>query len=96
MANEKKPKIGAGHLQAWLRAGLKELAQILPAFPSHGAQPVEEPGLAGNVTNHEVVRGKEGKPLARATSPDWLEEARQRAREETQERRKFKDHGIEM
>jgi hypothetical protein len=79
-----------------MRAGLKELAQILPAFPGHSVQPVEEPGLAGNATNYEVVRDKGGPPPARDAAPDWLEEARQRAQEETRERRKFKDHGMEM
>jgi hypothetical protein len=44
-----KPKIGEGHAAAMFRAGLKELAQILPAFPD-GVRPVEESGLAGNAT----------------------------------------------
>jgi hypothetical protein len=59
MAEEREqPKIGAGHVEAMLRAGTKELAQILPAFPGHGVQPVEEPGLAGNLTPQEIVHGK--------------------------------------
>jgi hypothetical protein len=59
MAEEREqPKIGAGHAAAMLRAGTKELAQVLPAFPSHGVQPVEEPGLAGNLTPQEIVHGK--------------------------------------
>jgi hypothetical protein len=33
MNEEKQQKIGAGHLDAMLRAGAKELSQILPAFP---------------------------------------------------------------
>jgi hypothetical protein len=37
---------------------VKELTQILPAFPSHSVQPVEEPGLAGNLTPQEIVQGK--------------------------------------
>jgi len=53
-----QPKLGAGHLEAWLRSGAKELAQVLPAFPSHGVQPVEEVGLAGNLSPQEVVNGK--------------------------------------
>lgn len=53
-----QPKIGAGHFKAWLRAGVKELTQILPAFPGHGVHPVEEPGLAGNLTPQEIVHGK--------------------------------------
>jgi hypothetical protein len=48
-----KPKIGKGHAQAMRRAGLKELAQILPAFPD-SVKPVEEPGLFGNPVSHEV------------------------------------------
>lgn len=51
-------KIGAGHVQAMVRAGAKELTQILPAFPAHSVQPVEEPGLAGNLTPQEIVHGK--------------------------------------
>jgi hypothetical protein len=42
-------KIGEGHAEAMWRAGLKELAQVLPAFPNHSVQPVEEYGLAGNL-----------------------------------------------
>lgn len=51
-------KIGAGHLQAMARAGVKELAQALPAFPDSNIRPVEEPGLAGNLTPQEIVHGK--------------------------------------
>lgn len=51
-------KIGAGHVNAMIRAGAKELAQMLPAFPTHGIQPVEEPGLAGNLTPQEVANDK--------------------------------------
>jgi hypothetical protein len=56
--SEKKQKIGAGHLKAMGRTGAKELAQVLPAFPAHGIQPVEEPGLAGNLTPQEVANDK--------------------------------------
>ena len=56
--SEKKQKIGAGHLKAMGRTGAKELAQVLPAFPAHGIQPVEEPGLAGNLTPQEVAKDK--------------------------------------
>jgi len=42
-------KIGEGHGEAWIRAGLDELAQVLPAFPD-GIHPVDEPGLFGSVT----------------------------------------------
>jgi hypothetical protein len=61
MADDKeqqKPKIGAGHLAAWLRAGHKEIGQALVAFPNGCIQPVEEPGLAGNLTASEIVYGK--------------------------------------
>ncbi len=51
-------KIGSGHVQAMGRAGLKELAQVLPAFPGHSVQPVEEAGLAGNLTPGEVSEQK--------------------------------------
>jgi hypothetical protein len=54
---EQGQKIGAGHLKAMVRAGAKELAQVLPAFPE-GVRPVEEPGLAGNLTPSEIVETK--------------------------------------
>lgn len=53
-----REKIGAGHAEAMFRAGLKELAQALPAFPE-SVRPVEEPGLVGNPTPQEVVRDKQ-------------------------------------
>ena len=59
MADAQKQKIGQGHLKAaLLRQGPKELAQILPAFPSGAVQPVEEPGLLGNLTPQEVLQDK--------------------------------------
>jgi hypothetical protein len=42
-----KPKIGSGSLQAFLRQGLKELAQVLPAFPD-SVKVSEEIGALGN------------------------------------------------
>lgn len=53
-------KIGAGHAAAWARLGLKELTQILPAFPDSTVRPVEEPGLAGNPTPQLVTEGMRG------------------------------------
>ena len=53
-----KPKIGAGHMEAMLRAGAKELSQALVALPDSNIRPVEEPGLYGNLTPQEVVQGK--------------------------------------
>lgn len=53
-----KPKIGAGHLAAMGRAGLKELSQALVALPDSNIRPVEEPGLYGNLTPQEIVAGK--------------------------------------
>jgi hypothetical protein len=41
------------HVRAMGRAGLKELAQILPAFPD-SVKPIEEPGLAGNIGPREA------------------------------------------
>lgn len=58
MTNERGQRIGSGHAAAWGRAGLKEVAQALQAFPAHGVQPIEEPGLAGNLTAQEVAAGK--------------------------------------
>ena len=56
--SEKKQKIGAGHAKAMMRQGAKEISQVLPAFPAHGIQPVEEPGLVGNLTPQEIVQDK--------------------------------------
>jgi hypothetical protein len=56
--SEKKQKIGAGHVKAMMRQGAKEIAQVLPAFPAQGIQPVEEPGLAGVLTPQEVAQDK--------------------------------------
>ncbi len=65
--NLAEEKIGAGHLQGMVRSGAKEFAQILPAFPE-SVRPVEEPGLAGNLTPQEVLhdKGKDG------LYQDWL------------------------
>ena len=51
------PKMGATHAPAMFRAGLKELASILPAFPD-SVKPVEEMGLAGNALPQEVYKSK--------------------------------------
>lgn len=54
-------KLGEGSLQAWLRAGAKELAQALPALPD-SVRVVEEPGLPGNLTPYEIYRQKQPEP----------------------------------
>lgn len=51
-------KIGEGHFEAWVRAGAKEGTQVLRAFPDATIQPVEEPGLFGNLTPQEIVNAK--------------------------------------
>lgn len=56
--DHEKPKIGAGHAAGMMRAGLKEIAQVLPAFPGHTVQPVEEQGLVGNLVPSEVLQTK--------------------------------------
>lgn len=57
-----KPKFGAGAGKAWLRQGLKEIAQVLPAT-KESVQVVEEPGQIGNLTPQEVDRQKTGKEI---------------------------------
>ena len=57
--SEKKQKIGAGHAKGMAQAGLKEIAQILPAFPAHGVQPIEEAGIAGNPLRRKLSMTKE-------------------------------------
>lgn len=80
MSNETGQKIGSGHAAAMGRAGLKEIAQALQAFPGQGIQSIEEPGLAGNLTPQEVVASKgadvhgyeaalSGRPTAPAQPP---------------------------
>ena len=56
---EQDQPIGQGALDASLRLGLKELGQILPAFPE-SIQPIEEPGAFGNLTPQEIVAQKQG------------------------------------
>ncbi len=58
---QSKPKIGAGWAQAAIRQGAKEIAQVLPAFPSQGIQPVEEPGLPLTNTPRETYEARHGK-----------------------------------
>lgn len=54
--DESTPKIGAGHAQAWLRQGLKELRGAL--YPeSNVAQPAEY-GLYGTRTPGEVAESR--------------------------------------
>ena len=52
------PRIGAGALAAFGRAGFKEMAQALVALPDSNIRPVEEPGLPSNLTQSEVVETK--------------------------------------
>ena len=60
MDQPQNEKFGQGALQAMIRLGPKELAQILPAFPD-SVRPIEEPGLPGNLTPQEVVNQKHGR-----------------------------------
>ena len=60
MSSEAGQKIGSGHVAAMGRAGFKEFAQILQAFPGQGIQPAQEPGLVGNLTPQEVLATKGG------------------------------------
>ena len=49
-------KIGTGHAEGMVRAGFKEIAQALEAFPGQGIHHVEEPGLVGNPTPQLVTQ----------------------------------------
>ena len=55
--SQSTPKIGQAHASAMGRAGLKELSQILPAFPD-GVKPIEEYGLYGTALPQEVFEEK--------------------------------------
>lgn len=46
-------KLGQGHAASMARLGLKELSQILPAFPD-SVRTQDDPGLVGNATQREV------------------------------------------
>ncbi len=59
---QQQPKLGAGAGKAFLRQGLKELSQVIPATKD-SIQVVEEPGAIGNLTPQEVVSQKTGKEL---------------------------------
>ncbi len=61
-------KIGEGHATAMFRAGFKELAQVLPAFPE-GIRPVEEQGLAGNPTP-QIVTEQMGNSTSQDQAPE--------------------------
>ena len=50
-----KPKIGQGALMAAFRQGLKELGNIIAAFPGHSPL-VEEPGQLGRATQQSISR----------------------------------------
>ena len=79
--SEKKQKIGAGHAKAMMRQGAKEIAQVLPAFPAHGVQPIEEPGLAGNLTHRRRLprdKGRYESMLGRFSSRDDQEQTQNR------------------
>ncbi|MEZ6128892.1 MAG: hypothetical protein R3C59_09435 [Planctomycetaceae bacterium] len=54
------PKIGQTHAPAMVRLGLKELSQVIAAFPE-SVQPVEEMGLAGNALPQEVFEARHEK-----------------------------------
>jgi hypothetical protein len=54
------PKIGATHAPAAFRQGLKEIGNILPAFPE-SIKPVEEVGLFGNALPQEVYKARHEK-----------------------------------
>ena len=71
MADERK--FGEGHFMAWIRAGYKEIAQALEAFPQ-GIHHVEEPGLVGNPTPQIVTN-----EMGVTSYHDLLREASQHA-----------------
>ena len=54
---------GAAPLHAYVRQGADEFAQILPAFPAHGIQPVSEMGQIFEPTPGEVDREKTGRTM---------------------------------
>ena len=51
------PKIGAGHVGAMWRAGLKELGQVMAATKD-SIQPVEEIGLVGTALPQDIYESR--------------------------------------
>lgn len=54
-AKPHEPKLGQGVLMAAWRQGLKELGNIIAAFPGHSPL-VEEPGQLGRATQQSISR----------------------------------------
>lgn len=52
-SSDKKPKIGAGHMSAMLRQGLKEIQAMVYADSNIGREP--EVGTFGNPTQSQIV-----------------------------------------
>ncbi len=67
-AREAQP-IGTGHLDAWLRGGLTELSQILPAFPD-SVKPIQEYGLFGTALPQEVFEQRHALDIAPREAPE--------------------------
>src|SRR5262245_44646138 len=65
-------KIGQGHLGAMARLGLKEIAQVLPAFPGQGVHLSDDPALLGNQTQrgaYEATHGGKQTSLVQQATP---------------------------
>lgn len=68
MNDEPFQPIGTGHAEAWLRGGLTELSQILPAFPE-SIQPIQEHGLFGTALAMEVFEQRHALDIAPVETP---------------------------
>ncbi|MFO0900500.1 MAG: hypothetical protein U0836_23980 [Pirellulales bacterium] len=68
MNEEPFQPIGTGHAEAWLRGGLTEIDQVLPAFPD-GIQPIDEYGLWGVALPQEVFEQRHALDIAPVDAP---------------------------
>lgn len=68
MNDEPFQPIGTGHAEAWLRGGLTELSQVLPAFPE-SIQPIQEYGLFGTALPQEVFEQRHALDIAPVEGP---------------------------
>ena len=62
-------KFGEGSLRAFMRQGLKEVAQVLPAFKD-SMHIVEEPGQIGNPTTYDVSKQTGAVEVKREPEPE--------------------------
>ena len=69
MSDKQIQPIATGHSEAWLRGGLTEIAEVLPAFPD-SVRPISEYGLFGTALPQEVFEQRHALDIAPVESPE--------------------------